>query len=102
MNMIGITTRLHILGETANGDHLYTTSGGKGTNHAFAVSISEGKSVNESVSHGIDSGALVVTRLGAQEYMSFRKEAENLMSSSKRSHHDLNYDPQTLTPPRDA
>ena len=83
IDLIGITTRLHIPGETVKGDHFYTAPDGKGANQAVG-------------------GALAVTKPGAQEYMSSREEIENLMPSSNRSFRDLNYNPQTLVPPRDV
>lgn len=79
-----------------------TVAAGDAFGGAFAVSISEGKSVNAAVSYGTAAGALAVTKPGAQESMPSREEIENLMSSSNRSFQDFNYNPQTLVPPREV
>ncbi len=51
-----------------------TTAAGDAFNGALVVALSEGKALEDAVSFACDAAAIVVTRMGAQSAMPYRKE----------------------------
>jgi ribokinase len=57
-----------------------TVAAGDAFNAAFAVALTEGKSVDDSVVFACAAGALATTKNGAQEAMPVRRDVEALLN----------------------
>lgn len=60
-----------------------TTGAGDSFNGAFAVALSEGKTLEEACSFAVAVGALAVTKLGAQSGMPTREQVEAFLTEAK-------------------
>lgn len=60
-----------------------TTGAGDSFNGAFAVALSEGKTIEEACSFAVAVGALAVTKLGAQSGMPTREQVEAFLNEDK-------------------